>query len=230
MPDHPGPERVAVIILAAGSSTRMQGIDKIWADLGGEPLLAHSLRAAAATEGVTDIVVVTGGPRHADVEDLGASLGIVVRCIEGGARRQDSVACGIAVTPDADWYLVHDGARPLGGARLFAATLEAAHRHGAAIPVVPVVDTVKRVDEDGLVLETLDRSTLRAVQTPQAFAGPLLRRAHLEVQTDATDDASMVEALGEPVIAVPGAPANLKVTTPGDLLLARAFLAERDGG
>lgn len=218
-------ERIAVILLAAGSSTRMQGIDKVWADLGGEPLIARSLQAAAALDGVTDIIVVTAASRHDEVQTLGALLGVAVRCVEGGARRQDSVAAGIAAATDADWYLVHDAARPLAGAALFAAVLDAARAHGAAIPVVPVVDTVKRVDAEGRVVETLDRSALRAVQTPQGFAGPLLRRAHAEVHADATDDASMVEAIGAPVVTVPGTPANLKVTTPADLVLARALLA-----
>lgn len=218
-------ERVAVILLAAGSSTRMQGIDKLWADLGGEPVIARSLNAAAGLDGVPDVIVVTAAARHDEVQTLGALLGIAVRCVEGGARRQDSVAAGIAAAPEADWYLVHDAARPLAGTALFAAVLDAARVHGAAIPVVPVVDTVKRVDAAGGVVETVDRSMLRAVQTPQGFAGPLLRRAHAEVRADATDDASMVEALGAPVMTVPGAPENLKVTTPADLVLARALLA-----
>lgn len=218
-------ERIAIILLAAGSSTRMQGVDKVWTDLGGEPLIARSLQAAASVDGVTDVIVVTAAARHDEVQTLAALLGCAVRCVEGGARRQDSVAAGIAAAPDADWYLVHDTARPLAGAALFAAVLDAARAHGAAIPVVPVVDTVKRVDALGRVVETLDRGTLRAVQTPQGFAGPLLRRAHAEVRADATDDASMVEALGAPVMTVPGSPANLKVTTPADLVLARALLA-----
>ena len=218
-------ERVAVILLAAGSSTRMQGIDKLWADLGGEPVIARSLNAAAGLDGVPDVIVVTAAARHDEVQTLGALLGIAVRCVEGGARRQDSVAAGIAAAPEADWYLVHDAARPLAGTALFAAVLDAARVHGAAIPVVPVVDTVKRVDAAGGVVETVDRSMLRAVQTPQGFAGPLLRRAHAEVRADATDDASMVEAIGAPVVTVPGTPANLKLTTPADLVLARALWA-----
>ena len=218
-------ERIAVILLAAGSSTRMLGVDKVWATLGGEPVIAHSLRAARDLDGVTDVIVVTSAARHAAVEACAAEIGVAVRCVEGGARRQDSVAAGLAAAPDADWYLVHDAARPLAGTALFAAVLDAARANGAAIPVVPVVDTVKRVDADGRVLDTLDRSALRAVQTPQGFAGALLRRAHAEVRTDATDDASMVEAIGVPVMTVPGSPANLKVTTPADLVLARALLA-----
>jgi len=218
-------ERIAVILLAAGSSTRMQGVDKVWADLGGEPVIARSLNAAASLDGVADVIVVTAASRHDEVQTLAALLGVAVRCVEGGARRQDSVAAGIAAAPEADWYVVHDAARPLAGPALFAAVIEAARTHGAAIPVVPVIDTVKRVDASGAVVETLDRSALRAVQTPQAFAGPLLRRAHAEVRTDATDDASMVEALGAPVMTVMGSPANLKVTTPADLVLARALWA-----
>ena len=219
------PERIAVILLAAGSSTRMLGVDKVWADLCGEPVIARSLNAAASLDGVTDMIVVTAAARHDEVQTLATLLGVATRCVEGGARRQDSVAAGIAAAAEADWYVVHDAARPLAGAALFAAILDAARAHGAAIPVVPVVDTVKRIDASGGVAETLDRAALRAVQTPQAFAGPLLRRAHAEVGADATDDASMVEALGERVMTVPGAPANLKVTTPADLVLARALWA-----
>lgn len=218
-------ERIAVIVLAAGSSSRMDGVDKIWADLGGVPLLAHSLRTASMLAGVTDIVVVSSGARHADITALASKAGVEVRCIEGGARRQDSVARGIEVAPDADYYLVHDGARPLARAPLFTRVLDAARLHSAVVPVVPVVDTVKRLDGHGRVLETVDRSALAAVQTPQGFAGELLRRAHREVTADATDDASMVEALGEPVVTVAGDSANLKVTTPRDLVIARALLA-----
>jgi 2-C-methyl-D-erythritol 4-phosphate cytidylyltransferase len=123
---------------------------------------------------------------------------------------------------------VHDGARPLLTADLVARVLEGARATGAAIPVVPVADTIKRVDTDGRVIETVDRAALRAVQTPQAFEGALLRRAHAEVREDVTDDAAMVERLGGGVMTVPGDPANLKVTTPPDLVLARAWLAERE--
>jgi 2-C-methyl-D-erythritol 4-phosphate cytidylyltransferase len=218
-------ERIAVIVLAAGSSSRMGGIDKIWADLGGVPLLAHSLRAASMLADLTDVVVVSSGVRHADIAALASKVGAAVRCVEGGTRRQDSVARGIEAAPEADYYLVHDGARPLASAALFTRVLDAARMHGAVVPAVPVVDTVKRVDGHGRVLETVDRSALVTVQTPQGFAGALLRRAHHEVMADATDDASMVEALGEPVVTVAGESANLKVTTPRDLMIARALLA-----
>ncbi|MEX2445873.1 MAG: 2-C-methyl-D-erythritol 4-phosphate cytidylyltransferase, partial [Dehalococcoidia bacterium] len=127
--------------------------------------------------------------------------------------------------PEAAWYLVHDGARPLATPALAARVLQAAREHGAAVPGVPVVDTVKRVDGTGRVLDTFDRAELRAVQTPQAFRGELLRRAHAEVREDVTDDAAMLERLGCPVVVVDGDPANRKVTTPEDLVIARALLA-----
>jgi 2-C-methyl-D-erythritol 4-phosphate cytidylyltransferase len=223
-------ERIAVIVLAAGSSSRMDGVDKIWADLDGVPLLAHSLRAASTLEGVTDVVVVSNGARHEDIAALASNVAIEVRCVIGGTRRQDSVARGIEAAPDADYYLVHDGARPLASAALFARVLDAARMHRAVVPAVPVVDTVKRVDSARRVVATVDRSALVAVQTPQGFAGPLLRRAHRAMTADATDDASMVEALGEPVVTVPGESANLKVTTPRDLVIARALLAAASEG
>ncbi|MEX2373014.1 MAG: 2-C-methyl-D-erythritol 4-phosphate cytidylyltransferase, partial [Dehalococcoidia bacterium] len=153
----------------------------------------------------------------------------------GGGGPRDSVAAGIDAAPDAEWYLVHDGARPLLTPALVARVVQAARRTGAAVPGVPVVDTIKRVrrtpdsrtPDAESIEETVDRTALRAVQTPQAFRSDLLRRAHAEVTADATDDASMLEALGIPVALVEGDRANLKVTTPADLVLARALLAER---
>lgn len=219
---------LAVIVLAAGSSARMGGVDKLWADLLGRPLVAHSIAAMGTIEGVRTLVLVGPATRHADLLACAADAaarGVDVRCVEGGARRQDSVAAAIAAAPDAAWYLVHDGARPFASAALARRVLEGARRHGAAIPGVPVTDTIKHIDVDGRVLATVERASLRAVQTPQGFAGSLLRRAHAEVTGDVTDDAAMVEWLGVPVFVVPGDPANMKVTTPTDLTVARALLA-----
>lgn len=218
------PDDVTVILLAAGSSSRMGGADKLWADLGGAPLIARSLRTLAGVSGVTRLVIVAPAERHAALLDLAAAFTVEATCVEGGARRQDSVAAGIAAAPDAAIYLVHDGARPLVPAEVVARVLAGARETGAAVPAVPVTDTIKRIDGEGNVEETVDRSSLRAVQTPQGFAGDVLRRAHAEVQGDATDDASMVERLGLPVAVVEGDPANLKVTTPADLAVARALL------
>ena len=125
---------------------------------------------------------------------------------------------------------MHDAARPLATPALARRVLEDARRRLAAVPAVAVADTLKHIDGDGRVLDTVDRSTLRAVQTPQGFDGPLLRRAHAQAASqDATDDAALVERIGEPVWVVEGDPANVKVTTPGDLHLVRALLALRAG-
>jgi len=219
------PEVVAAIIVAAGSSTRM-GADKIWATLGGAPVLAHSIAALANTPGVTHLVVVAPADRHEAIALLPCPVPVIA--VEGGARRQDSVAAGIRAVPDAAWYLVHDGARPLATPALAARVLDAAAAtEGAAIPVIPVFDTIKRVDGEGHVRETLDRSELRAVQTPQAFRGDLLRRVHLELDGDVTDDAAMLEALGISVVTVEGDGENLKITTPVDLVVAQAIFAAR---
>ena len=225
-------ETVAAIVLAAGSSSRMGGIDKIWADLDGTPLVAHPLRAIAATPGVRIVVCVAPRERHAALGALLEGCGVTVRCVEGGARRQDSVAQGLAAVPEATLVLVHDGARALLTPDLVMRVLAAARAEGAAVPAIPVSDTIKRVRaEDGVehVIETVDRAALRAVQTPQGFRADVLRRAHAEVTTDATDDASIVERLGLPVAVVPGDPTNLKVTTPADLAVARVLLAQRKG-
>ena len=218
------------ILLAAGGSTRMGGDDKLWAELGGEPLIALPLRMLAALADIDALVVVAPRAKHEALRDLAASVRCEPRCVEGGARRQDSVAAGIAAAPDAQWYLVHDGARPLASAALARRVLDAAREHGAAVPALPVTDTIKRVDGAGDVIETLPRDELRAAQTPQAFAGELLRRAHAAATAEATDDAALVEALGAPVHVVEGEAANVKVTAPGDLELIRARQASTSGG
>ncbi len=233
----PAEGAVVAIVLAAGRSTRMGGVDKIWTELGGAPLIAHALRAMAETPGVEMIVAVAPQERHAAIAGLLDGWDVNVRCVTGGARRQDSVAAGIAAAPDASWYLVHDGARALVTTGLAARVLSAARAHGAAVPGLPVADTVKRVgigtertpgaDDIEHVIETVERTALRAIQTPQAFRGDLLRRAHAEVREDATDDAGMVERLGLPVVVVSGDAMNVKVTTPADLAVARVLLAHR---
>ena len=227
-------EDVAAIVLAAGTSSRMGGVDKIWVDLHGSPLIAHTLRAIASTPGVTVLVCVAPVERHAALAALLDGCGVEVRCVEGGARRQDSVAAGIAAVPDAAWVIVHDGARALVTSDLAARVLAAARAHGAAIPGVPIADTVKRVvpldDTSGVeaVRGTIDRGPLRAIQTPQAFRGNLLRLAHAEVTADVTDDAAMVEHLGLPVVVVPGDATNIKVTTAADLAVARTLIDQRE--
>lgn len=209
----------------------MGGADKLWADLGGTPVIAHSVRTLAGIEEIDALVVVAPAARHAELYRLGTSAGRQVVCVEGGARRRDSARAGMDAASDAGWYLVHDGARPLATAALVRRLLEAAREQLAVVPGVALTDTVKRIDATGRVLETPPREALRAIQTPQVFAGDLLRRAHDLDATDATDDAALVERLGEPVYVIDGEPANLKVTTPEDLERARQLLeaASRPG-
>ncbi len=227
---------VAAIVLAAGRSTRMGSEDKLWADLGGEPVIGRALSGMAGLEELRLLVIVAPEVLHERLAGLVPPReGLEVRCVAGGRRRQDSVAAGLEAVPEADWVLVHDGARPLVTATLAANVLAAAREHGAAIPALAVADTLKRVDqgekptEGERILETVDRGPMRAAQTPQAFAADRLRAAHVVEQGEATDDASMIEAGGGTVMAIEGDPANLKVTRPIDLVLARALLADRGG-
>jgi 2-C-methyl-D-erythritol 4-phosphate cytidylyltransferase/2-C-methyl-D-erythritol 2,4-cyclodiphosphate synthase len=143
--------------------------------------------------------------------------------VPGGARRRDSVAAGLARAADVPLVAVHDAARPFASAGLYDRVLAAAHASGAAVPAIPVIDTVVR-ESGGELAELVPRDPLRAVQTPQAFGTELLRRAHGEApaELDATDDAGLVHRLGRPVAVVPGEPGNLKITWPDDLALAEA--------
>lgn len=220
---------VWAIVVAGGSGSRFgDAAPKQFLDLGGLRLIDWALAAAGAACGG---VVAVLPAAH-----LEATLAAGVVAVAGGATRSASVRAGLEAVPaDASVIVVHDAARPLAGPALFEAVI-AAVRAGAdgAVPGVPVADTIKRVDPSGgLVLETLDRPALRAVQTPQAFAATVLRRAHAG-QAEATDDAALVEAAGGRVVVVEGDPANLKITGPDDLVRAEALLTRRsprgDGG
>jgi 2-C-methyl-D-erythritol 4-phosphate cytidylyltransferase len=205
------------------------GEDKLWADACGRPVFAITLAAIAAAGCFDEIVIAAPIARWPAIRDLAAQHDLPqLTLIEGGARRQDSVAAAIDRCDAHEWISVHDAARPLTPPELFRAVLDAARAEGAATAGVPCVDTVKQV-QHGHVSATLDRSSLIATQTPQAFGADLLRRAHLHAAaTDAhaPDDASLVETLGELVVVVPGDPRNFKVTFPQDLVLLRALLEE----
>jgi 2-C-methyl-D-erythritol 4-phosphate cytidylyltransferase len=224
---------VVAILVAAGRGERLAaGVPKAFVPLGGHPLLVHAFRALARVQAVDEVVVVVGQERR-DQALLAlsgeAKLGPVVA---GGPTRQASVAAGLAVVDAAaEVVLVHDAARPFVGCEVVQAVVAAAREAGAAVPVMPVADTVKRL-RDGRVAETLDRSGLALAQTPQGFRAALLRRAYAACAAEGvevTDEAMAVERLGEPVAAVPGNPANAKITTPEDLAWARRRLAEDEG-
>jgi 2-C-methyl-D-erythritol 4-phosphate cytidylyltransferase len=222
--------RAGAIIVAAGRSTRMGGIDKIVAPLAGRPLLLHALAVFAENATVERIVVVAASERLAEIEALIAVLYLTagrVRVVAGGARRQDSVLAGLAVLDGCDLVAVHDAARPLLTAAIVAEGLQLAERHGAAVAAWPVADTLKQADAAGRVLRTVPRDGLWAIQTPQTFRRDLLVAAHAATSDDVTDDAMLVEAYGQPVQLYRGSPHNFKVTTAEDLALAEALLTLR---
>ncbi|MEI7743337.1 MAG: 2-C-methyl-D-erythritol 4-phosphate cytidylyltransferase [Chloroflexota bacterium] len=223
-----------VIVVAAGSSRRMAGTDKLLARIGGRPLLAWTLAAMAASPRVERLVLVTTAGR---VEPFRAAEWLptgVTAVVAGGATRQASVAAGVrhlaAIDPDGGDrpVLIHDGARPLVTPALVEAVIDAVEAHGAALPVLPVTETLKRVGE-GLVLETVDRSTLAAAQTPQGARRRLLLDAWAayppEGPREFTDEASLLEACTIAVHAISGEPGNLKVTLPDDLRRVEQALA-----
>ena len=219
---------VGVLVPAAGRGERLgPGAPKALRDLAGEPLLVHAVRGLRAAPSVGPVVVAAPAAEVEAVAALLAAFDVVV--VAGGAERTASVALALAALPaGVEHVLVHDAARALTPVAVVEAVV-AALRAGApaVVPVLPVADTVKQVEGDRVVA-TVDRSALRAVQTPQGFARGVLERAHAEHGREgATDDAGMVERLGVPVVTVPGSDEAFKVTRPLDLLLAEAVLSGR---
>ena len=228
----PGPPRCSAVIVAAGSARRMEGIDKMLAELGELPVLVHTLYAFQDCTLVDEIVVVTREDLLVEVGRLCKDFALdkVTKVVVGGAERLHSVQAGLGeVRPEAELIAIHDGARPLASQELLAAAITQAASTGAAAPAVPVTDTLKRA-EDGLAVETVDRSALWAVQTPQVFEAGLIRGAIQKAVEDGvalTDDCAAVERLGMKVVLTPGSRENIKITTPFDLLLGEAILEYR---
>ena len=227
----------AAVIVAAGRGSRM-GFDrnKVLFPLGGEPIIVRTVRAFERT-GLFDggIVVVTGASDMDEMERMFAKAGVHVRAIvEGGADRQASVFCGIqACDENADIIAIHDGARPLVTREVIERTIESAKQYGSGVAAVMLKDTIKRVDENGVVVDTPIRDTLRAVQTPQTFDAKLIREAHARYQNGneagirATDDAMLAEWMGHAVRLTQGDVENIKLTTPEDILVAGQVLMNR---
>ena len=217
------------VIVAAGSATRMQGVDKVMAPLGGEPLIVHTVRAFQNSDVIREIVVVTRSDLLMPVMDLCHGFDKVKAVVVGGSSREESVRMGLnTLSEKCRLVAVQDGARPLASWQLIDRVVRAANSFGAAAPAVPVKDTLK-VIRGGLVDHTPDRSTLRAVQTPQVFDIDMLRVALSQTRTNGwviTDDCSAVERLGMPVRLVEGDERNIKVTTPLDLKIAELLLEE----
>lgn len=220
-----------MVVVAAGAGSRFgAGVPKAFVALRGRTLLAWSLEAACACPGVVSVVaVVPAAYVDAARHEARPYARPAVHVVTGGDERRDSVAAGLAaVDPSVEVVLVHDAARALAPVALFAAVAEAvAAGQPAVVPGLPVVDTVKTVDAEGVVTGTPDRAALRAIQTPQGFRRELLVRAHAAPgRRGVTDDAALVEALGEPVLVVPGDRRAHKITTPDDLHRAEAALDE----
>jgi len=227
---------VAALVVAGGSGTRMGGeIPKQYLRLGGRAVIRHALEAFLDHPGV-DVVQAVIGETHGElfadaVEGLRMPMPVV-----GGPTRQLSVLNGLEALARRemgapDIVLIHDAARPFVSAELIDRLLEALGMHEGVIPALPVVDTIKRVDEDGIIVETVPRNALRAAQTPQTFyLAPILaahRQARDEGETDLTDDAAVAERAGFEVAVVEGDPANRKITTPHDLEWAEERLEGR---
>lgn len=217
------------VIVAAGSASRMGGIDKVMADLGGEPMILRTVRAFQNCDAIASIVIVTREDLIQPIAGLCRDMKKVVAVVAGGGSRQESVHLGLNALPKGTKLAaVHDGARPLISWQVIDRAVRAANTYGAAAPAIPVKDTIKVVS-GGLVKETPDRATLQAVQTPQVFDFDLLRGALKKAETDGasvTDDCSAVERTGMKIKIVEGDERNLKVTTPMDLKIAELLLEE----
>lgn len=218
------------VIVAAGSASRMGGIDKVMAPLGGEPMILRTVRAFEDCEAVKEIVIVTREDLMGPIAELCSGFTKIRSVVQGGSSRQESVKLGLlALSKEVRLAAVHDGARPLVSGELIDKVIRAAHSYGAAAPAIQVKDTIK-VFEGGFIAATPDRSTLRAVQTPQVMDRDLLLGALEKAEQEGialTDDCSAVEHIGMRVRLVEGEERNLKVTTPLDLKIAELLLEEK---
>ena len=221
-------ERVAAIVVGAGSGERM-GTDKIFALLAGKPVIVWSLDVLQGCRAINEIILVLHKDKMETGKEMVAERGLtkVSAICAGGRLRQDSVKKGLEQVQGCRWVLVHDGARPFLTNKLIGDGIEAVRQTGAAVAAVPVKDTVKEVDEDGLVTRTLERGPLRVVQTPQVFRADILKEAYLALNGEFTDDAAVVERAGYQVKLYPGDHRNIKITTPEDLLLAEMTARSR---
>ena len=220
------------VIVAAGSATRMLGVDKMMAPLGNNPVILHTLTKFFHAPSISEMVVVTRKDLIEPIKTLCEEQGLtkVIGVVEGGADRTSSVLIGCnELTNKAKLIAIHDGARPLITQKIIEETIQMARETGAAAPAIGVKDTIKVVKQ-GVIQSTPDREALFAVQTPQVFDADLIRGALYQATKEhvtLTDDCSAVERLDMKVHLSCGSEENLKITTPMDLMLARAILQER---
>lgn len=217
------------VIVAAGSSRRM-GADKLFLPMAGIPVIVRTLLQFQNCDDVSEIIIVTREDKLEEVADYCKQYGIskTTKILQGGKERIDSSAAGVFEADRHSGYIaISDGARPLVTSALISATIDAAKKYGAAAPAVPVKDTIK-VAENGVVVDTPDRSKLFAIQTPQVFEADLIKGAltkAIREKTPVTDDCSVVEAMGYPVHLIEGSYRNIKITTQEDMIISQAYLA-----
>lgn len=222
----------SAVIVAAGSSQRM-GSDKIMMKLGAMPVLARTVLAFENNEYVDEIIIVTKTEKLEEIADLCFKNGLhkVKKVVSGGATRMESALAGVsACRHGAELIAIHDGARPLVSQELITRTIEAARAYRAAVPAVASTDTLKAVDERGFITGTLDRTMTRRVQTPQVFEADLIKGAltkAVELKLTLTDDCSAMDMMGVKTITVEGELTNIKITTPEDMVTAKAIVEDR---
>lgn len=227
---------MSAVVAAAGSASRMDGIDKQRADIDHTPVVARSIQALADCELISEIVLVCPAAHIPDYYDIikDYHLDLVSSVVGGGQTRQSSVFAGIkACDSQAAYFAIHDGARPLVTPEEVRAAVNAAIQHSAAALGVRPKDTVKRVDNDGCIASTIERENLITIQTPQVFEAGLYRQAMalaLHEKRDYSDDCQLIERLGRKIYIVPGRYENIKITTPQDLAIAQAVLRLREEG
>ncbi len=218
-------KKVGAVIVAAGRGERMGGVDKMFAQIAGKPVLARVVSVFEACSLIDQIVIVLGEQNLERGKKLVAEEGWskVTDVCPGGKLRQDSVAAGLGRLKDCHWVVIHDGARPLVTAASIEAGLEAAKETGAAVAAVPVADTIKVAADDRFVQSTPPRRSLWAVQTPQVFRSDIITEAYRKIRVEVTDDASAVERMGYRVKLYMGSYDNIKITTANDLALAEVI-------
>lgn len=224
-----GDRRAGAIIVAGGQSERMDGVDKLFLPLLGKPLLSYTLAAFEASAAVHSMVLVLSASNLDQGKEMVRERGFqkVSKVCEGGDTRQESVRLGLEQLAPLPWIIVHDGARPCLEPGIIERGLKEAARWGSAIAAVPVTDTLKIVQKNGMIQETPDRRAFWAAQTPQIFPRDVLLDAHRQQDVTTTDDASLVEKMGQPVHVYFGSYSNIKVTTREDALMAETLLKRR---
>jgi len=218
-------QKVGAVIVAAGESQRMGGVDKLWALLGGKPVLARVADTFQNCSLIDQIVIILNEQNLKRGKQLVAEQGWskITDVCPGGKRRQDSVVAGLSRLRNCNWVVIHDGARPLVTVDLIKQGLVESKKTGAAVAAVPVTDTIKVAGDDRIVHQTPPRQNLWAVQTPQVFLLDIITEAYQQAKGEVTDDASLVEQSGYRVKLYMGSYDNIKITTPDDLALAEVL-------